>query len=91
MGLDIRLPIGAMFTLFGLLLTVFGLVGDKAIYQRSLGINVNLTWGVALLVFGLVMLALGRRGTATAEPADASLEGQRMMKELEQRDSEGEH
>ncbi len=91
MGLDIRLPIGAMFTLFGLLLTVFGLVGDKTIYQRSLGMNVNLGWGVVLLVFGLVMLALGRRGTATAEPADASLEGQRMMKELEQRDSEGEH
>lgn len=91
MGLDIRLPIGAMFTLFGLLLTVFGLVGDKAIYQRSLGINVNLTWGVVLLVFGLVMLALGRRGNATAEPSDTSLEGQRMMKELEQRDSKGEH
>lgn len=91
MGLDIRLPIGAMFTLFGLLLTVFGLVGDKSIYQRSLGINVNLTWGAALLVFGLVMLALGRRRTATAEPADTSLEGQRTMTELEQRDSEGEH
>ena len=51
MGLDIRLPIGAMFTLFGLLLTVFGLVGDKSVYQRSLGMNVNLGWGVVLLVF----------------------------------------
>lgn len=91
MGLDIRLPIGAMFTLFGLLLTVFGLVGDKAIYKRSLGININLTWGVALLIFGLVMLALGRRGTGTAEPSDTSLEGRRMMKELDRRDSEGEN
>jgi hypothetical protein len=91
MGLDIRLPIGAMFTLFGLLLTVYGLVGDKSIYQRSLGINVNLAWGAVLLIFGLVMLALGRRGTATAEPADTSLEGRRMMKELEQRDTEDKH
>jgi hypothetical protein len=91
MGLDIRLPIGAMFTLFGLLLVVYGLVGDKAIYQRSLGINVNLGWGAVLLIFGLVMLALGRRGTATAQPADTSLEGRRMMKELEQRDTEDEH
>ena len=91
MGLDIRLPIGAMFTLFGLLLVVYGLVGDKSIYQSSLGINVNLAWGAVLLIFGLVMLALGRRVTATAEPADTSLEGRRMMKELEQRDTEDKH
>lgn len=75
MGLDIRLPIGAMFTLFGLLLVVYGVVGDKAIYQRSLGINVNLGWGAVLLIFGLVMLALGRRRTATAKPAETSGRG----------------
>ncbi|HKA19314.1 MAG TPA: hypothetical protein VKN18_13575 [Blastocatellia bacterium] len=86
MGLDIRLPIGLMFTLFGLLLVIYGAVGDKSIYQRSLGINVNLGWGAVLLVFGVVMLVLGRRGSATAEPADVSLEGQRMMKELAERD-----
>ena len=91
MGLDIRLPIGAMFTLFGLLLVIYGLVGDKSIYQRSLGINVNLGWGAVLLVFGIVMLLLGRRGTATAEPADTSLEGRRMMEELAERDHEGGH
>jgi len=91
MGLDIRLPIGAMFTLFGLLLVVYGLAGDKSIYQRSLGINVNLGWGAVLLIFGLVMLALGRRGTATAKPAETSLEGRRMMEELEHRDSESGH
>jgi hypothetical protein len=88
MGLDIRLPIGLMFTLFGLLLVIYGALSDKSIYQRSLGINVNLGWGVVLLLFGVVMLVLGRRGTATAEPADVSLEGQRMMKELADRDSE---
>lgn len=87
MGLDIRLPIGLMFTLFGLLLVVYGFISDKSIYQRSLGINVNLGWGVVLLVFGVVMLLLGRRGTATAKRADESLEGRRMMKELEQRDT----
>ena len=42
MGLDIRIPIGLMFTLLGVLLTVYGVFSDKAIYQRSLGINVNL-------------------------------------------------
>ena len=90
MGLDIRLPIGLMFSLFGLLLVVYGLVSDKAIYQRSLGINVNLGWGVVLLIFGVVMLVLGRRGTATAKPADSSPEGRQMMKEIAERDAESE-
>jgi protein-S-isoprenylcysteine O-methyltransferase Ste14 len=91
MGIDIRLPIGAMFFLVGLLLVVYGFFSDKAIYQRSLGMNVNLGWGAVLLLFGIVMLVLARRGTATAKPAEVSQEGQRMMKELEKRDSEDEH
>ena len=56
MRLDLRLPIGLMFTAFGVMLTVYGLVADRAIYARSLGINVNLWWGLVLLAFGLVML-----------------------------------
>ena len=66
MKLDLRLPIGLMFSIFGLLLLGFGLISDAAIYQRSLGINVNLWWGVVLLIFGLVMLgfALKARGAA---------------------------
>jgi putative Mn2+ efflux pump MntP len=66
MTLDLRLPIGLMFGLFGLMLTVFGLVSDPAIYARSLGINVNLWWGVVLLAFGLVMLGLALRGAKRA-------------------------
>ena len=61
MGLDIRLPIGVLFTLFGIVLTAFGALSNPALYQRSLGINVNLVWGVVLLIFGLGMLFLGRR------------------------------
>ena len=62
MNLDLRLPIGLMFTIVGVLLTGVGLVSDGSIYARSLGINVNLWWGLVLLVFGLGMLALARRG-----------------------------
>ena len=65
MGLDIRLPIGLMFAILGSLLFVFGVVGDKSIYQRALGINVNLWWGIVMLVFGLAMLWFGRRATRT--------------------------
>ncbi len=61
MNLDLRLPIGLMFTIFGVVLVVFGFVSNPAIYGRSLGINVNLWWGVLLLVFGLVMLTLALR------------------------------
>jgi protein-S-isoprenylcysteine O-methyltransferase Ste14 len=64
MGLDIRMPIGLMFTAFGLILIVFGLAGNHAIYERSLWINVNGLWGAVLLVFGLIMLVFGMRGNA---------------------------
>ena len=58
MGLDIRWPIGLMFTLIGALLSIYGLVtgSNTALYQSSLGININLIWGAVLLVFGAGML-----------------------------------
>ena len=61
MNFDLRLPIGLMFSLFGALLTVFGMISDKALYRKSLGINVNLDWGVVMLSFGVVMLVLALR------------------------------
>jgi hypothetical protein len=63
MGLDIRLPIGLLFSIFGVLLIGYGALGDKSIYARSLDVNINLWWGVIMLVFGLVMFVLGKRGT----------------------------
>jgi hypothetical protein len=63
MGLDIRMPIGLMFSVFGLILTIYGLLSDRAIYARSLGIDINLVWGLVLLAFGTSMLLLAiRRG-----------------------------
>ena len=63
MGLDIRWPIGLMFSLVGLLMTIFGLVtnGDAEMYHRSLDININLIWGIVLLVFGAFMLWMATR------------------------------
>lgn len=62
MRIDIRLPIGTLFTLLGLLVAGYGMLSDPAIYQRSLGYNVNLVWGLVLVAFGALMLVLGRRG-----------------------------
>jgi len=63
MGLDIRLPIGLLFVIVGALLVGFGMLGDQTIYLRSLGINVNLWWGLVMVVVGTLFLRLSRRGT----------------------------
>jgi hypothetical protein len=75
MRLDIRLPIGLLFAILGGLLAVFGLVTGftgGALYERSLGININLWWGLVMLAFGIVMIVAGRRGTIDR----SSLDGQ---------------
>jgi hypothetical protein len=73
MGFDIRLPIGMMFSVFGLLITGYGIAtrGDVMYVVHSLGINVNLCWGVAMLVFGVTMLLLARRGALALKSAIA--------------------
>jgi hypothetical protein len=63
MNFDIRLPIGAMFAILGVLLVGYGALSDADIYRRSFGINVNLVWGAVLLVFGVLMWWFGRRGS----------------------------
>ena len=78
-GLDVRLPIGGLFTVLGLLLTGYGLAteGDSALYARSLSVNINLWWGIVMLVFGLLLLwgASRARRVASARPAAESPEG----------------
>ena len=72
-GLDIRLPIGGLFTLLGLLLAGYGVAtnGDAARYERSMSVNVNLWWGLVMLLFGVVLLLASRRSSrdASAHPA----------------------
>ena len=68
MQLDLRLPMGLMFTIFGVLLAGFGIGSGPEIYARSLGINVNLGWGLALLGFGLLMLMLAFRAARAGAP-----------------------
>jgi hypothetical protein len=54
---------GLMFTLVGAILVAWGIATDGSpIYAASLGINANLWWGFVLLIFGVIMLTLGRRG-----------------------------
>ncbi len=70
MALDIRLPIGILFSLLGLILAVYGFFGDPSLYSQ--GVNINLIWGICLLAFGLFMLLLGRRGMRVAPSSGAA-------------------
>ncbi len=70
MGLDIRWPIGLMFTLIGAMLVLYGLFtgSNTEMYKHSLGLNVNLFWGALLLVFGVTMLGFAWRDSRKLPP-----------------------
>jgi hypothetical protein len=63
MGLDIRLPIGIIFTIYGAILIIYGAVADPTIFVNSLGVNIDIWWGAAMLVFGLFMGTLAFRAS----------------------------
>lgn len=64
-SLDLRLPIGGLFVALGALIGGFGLytAGDAAMYAKSGGLNINLWWGLVLLVSGAAFLAAARRAS----------------------------
>lgn len=67
MNLDLRIPMGLMFTLVGLILTLYGwATRGSLVYLRAGNVDVNLYWGLVLLVFGMGMFLLGRRGERKA-------------------------
>ena len=68
MGLDIRWPIGFMFSLIGAILAIAGLVHGPS--ERALGININLIWGIVLLVFGVLMLVFAYKGSKQSGPPE---------------------
>ena len=69
MNLDLRIPLGMMFSSTGAILATWGIKtnGNTALYAKSLGINANLWWGLVLLAFGVTMYVLGQRGQRKLE------------------------
>jgi multisubunit Na+/H+ antiporter MnhG subunit len=62
MSLDLRIPMGLLFTIVGAIMTIYGFfTRGSEIYTRSAGMNINLIWGLVMLVFGVTMCTLGRR------------------------------
>ena len=64
-GLDIRAPIGGLFSLLGLMLAGYGMVaGSRTSSDVAPVTNVNLWWGLVMLLFGIIMLVMARRAMA---------------------------
>lgn len=70
MHLDVRLPIGFLFSFLGSALTAYGSFGNREMYRVSLGMNVNLGWGIVLLIFGVLMLFFGWKRQRTMPQRD---------------------
>ena len=72
-GMDIRAPIGGLFTLLGVMLVGYGLLAPERAGAATLsaGMNVNLWWGLVLLAFGIFMLLLARRAMKHPVPPHA--------------------
>jgi hypothetical protein len=49
-----------MFATIGALLSGYGILGDGSIYARSLGVNINVIWGAAMLIAGACLLLLSK-------------------------------
>jgi uncharacterized membrane protein len=60
---DIRIPIGALFLLLGVILAIYGIAtkSNVDLYGRSENIVINLWWGLIMVVFGATMLYFGLR------------------------------
>lgn len=73
MGLDIRIPLGLVFLIIGGIMGLFGIFthGDTALYEKSLGVNINLVWGSLMFAFGAIMFFFGKRQKLHDDPATA--------------------
>lgn len=83
--IDIRLPIGGLFAILGLMLAGYGVMtsGNEMYVIKSMGININLWWGLAMVVFGGLMLFFGMVAGSKKSPPTAQT--------AEQRDRVGSH
>jgi len=72
MGLDIRLPMGLMFSMIGIVLVAYGVVASDN--SQRLGLNENLIWGACILVFGALMMVGWWVGRGKAPPPSAPAE-----------------
>lgn len=78
-GMDLRTPLGGLFVALGLILAGYGFAtrDNVEMYARSTSVNINLWWGVIMLVFGVILVVMARRAPriSAARPALETPEG----------------
>src|SRR5437868_11860273 len=67
---DIRRLIGGVFLLYGVVLTVLGIVGSSHVKNKAAGINIDLWTGLGMLVFAAFMIAWALLRPVEPEPPD---------------------
>lgn len=61
LAFDLRLALGYLFLILGGLLLIAGALAGPEENARSLGVNINLLWGLVMLFFGAACLFLAKR------------------------------
>ncbi len=72
---DIRRLIGGLFTVYGVILTVIGIVGSHHIKTKAAGIDVDLYTGIGMLIFGAIMIFWALTKPTVPEPPQTQGEG----------------
>lgn len=72
---DIRRIIGGLFTVYGVILLVTGIVGSHHVKTKASGINIDLWVGIAMLIFAAIMIAWALLRPVVPEPEETRGQG----------------
>ena len=53
---DLKIPLGTLLAVYGIILILYGFLGNSSLHEKSLGININLIWGVVMVLAGGLFL-----------------------------------
>ena len=68
---DLRRIIGALFIVYGVILTIVGITDSQKEIDKAAGININLWTGIGMLVVGAIFIAW-----AMSRPLGEELDGE---------------
>ena len=72
---DIRRIIGGLFTLYGIILIITGIVGSHAVKNKAAGVNIDLWAGLGMLIFGILMIVWALTRPTVPEPPETRGQG----------------
>jgi|SRR5690349_19858607 hypothetical protein len=72
---DIRRIIGGLFTLYGTILIITGIVGSHHVKNKAAGVNIDLWAGLGMLIFGILMIVWALTRPTVPEPPETRGQG----------------